>query len=75
MPHSSAENQIIAAVRSNAAASLAGGIIAASCRGWSVSEAMRLVADVNFAMHPTPGDGHYETWKATRDARLSKVHE
>lgn len=75
MPHSSAENQIIAAVRSSAAASLAGGIIAASCRGWSVSEAMNLLTDVNFAMHPTPGDGHYEAWKATRDARISKVHE
>jgi len=75
MPHSSAENQIIAAVRSSAASSLAGGMIAASCRGWSVSEAMNLLTDVNFAMHPTPGDGHYEAWKATRDARINKVHE
>jgi hypothetical protein len=75
MPHSSAENQIIAAVRSSAAASLAGGIIAASCRGWSVHEAIGLLTDVNFAMHPAPGDGHYEAWKAGRDARMNKIHE
>ena len=75
MPHSSAENQIIAAVRSSAASSLAGGIIAASCRGWSVSDALSLLTDVNFTMHPVPGDGHYEAWKATRDARINIVHE
>jgi hypothetical protein len=74
MPHSSAENQIIASVRSSAAASLAGGIIAASGRPWSLSPAMGLLTDVNFAMHPVPGDGHYEAWKAKKDERLNKVH-
>ena len=74
MPHSSAENQIIAAVRSSAAASLAGGIIAATGRPWSVTQAMGLLTDVSFAMHPMPGDGHYEAWKAKKDERLNAVH-
>lgn len=74
MPHSSAENQIIAAVRSSAAASLAGGIISASGRPWSVGEAMGLLTDVSFAMHPLPGDGHYEAWKAKKEDRLKAVH-
>jgi hypothetical protein len=75
MPHSSAENQIIGAARHGSAAALAGGIIAATCRPWSVAEALSLFTDVNFAMHPAPGEGHYEAWKATRDARLNKMHE
>jgi hypothetical protein len=74
MPHSSAENQIIASVRSSAAASLAGGIIAASGRPWSLAEAMSLLVDVGFAMHPAPGDGHYESWKTRKDERLNAVH-
>ena len=74
MPHSSAETQIIAAVCSSAAASLAGGIIAASGRAWSLGQAMGLLTDVSFAMHPQPGDGHYEAWKTSRDERLNKVH-
>jgi hypothetical protein len=73
MPHSSAETQIINATHKNAAAALAGGIIAASGRPWAVSEAMILLTDVNFAMHPIPGDGHYEAWKTSRDQRLNKV--
>jgi hypothetical protein len=75
MPHSSAEMQIIGATRHSAAAALAGGIIAATCRPWSVAEALSLYHDVNFAMHPAPGEGHYEAWKTTRDERLSKMHE
>jgi hypothetical protein len=74
MPHSSAETQIINATHKSAAAALAGGIIAASGRPWAVSEAMGLLTDINFAMHPMPGDGHYEAWKASRDQRLNKVH-
>jgi hypothetical protein len=74
MPHSSAENQIIAAVRSSAAASLAGGIIAASGRAWSLAEALSLLTDVGFAMHPVPGDGHYEAWKTRKDERLNAIH-
>jgi hypothetical protein len=74
MPHSSAENQIIAAVRSSAAASLASGIIAASGRPWSVGQAMGLLTDVSFAMHPVPGEGHYEAWKAKKDERLNTLH-
>ena len=50
-------------------------MIAATCRPWSVAEALSLFTDVNFAMHPAPGEGHYEAWKATRDARLNKLHE
>ena len=74
MPHSSAETQIINATHKSAAAALAGGIIAASGRPWAVSEAMSLLTDTNFAMHPMPGDGHFEAWKANRDQRLNKVH-
>jgi len=74
MPHSSAENQIILATHKSGAAALAGGIIAASGRPWTISEAMNLLTDINFAMHPAPGDSHYESWKPTRDERLKKVH-
>jgi hypothetical protein len=35
---------------------------------------MSLLTDVNFAMHPLPGDGHYEAWKAKKDERLNAVH-
>jgi hypothetical protein len=74
MPHSSAETQIINATHRSAAAALAGGIIAASGRPWAVNEAMSLLTDVSFAMHPAPGDSYYESWKPTRDERLKKVH-
>jgi hypothetical protein len=74
MPHSSAENQIIAAVRGGAAVSLAGGIIAASGKLWSVGQAMGLLTDVSFAMHPVPGEGHYEAWEARKDERLNAAH-
>jgi hypothetical protein len=35
---------------------------------------MSLLTDVNFAMHPVPGGGHYEAWKAKKDERLNAVH-
>lgn len=73
MPHSSAETQIINATHKSAAAALAGGIIAASGRPWAISEAMSLLTDISFAMHPVPGDGHYEAWKAGREERLNKI--
>jgi hypothetical protein len=31
---------------------------------------MGLLTDVSFTMHPVPGDGHYEAWKAKKDERL-----
>jgi hypothetical protein len=74
MPHSSAETQIINATHKTAAAALAGGIIAASGRPWAVKEALSLDTDITFAMHPAPGDGHYQAWEVNRDQRLNTIH-
>jgi len=64
---------LLAAVRSSVAASLAGGIMAASGRPWSIEQALVLARDVEFAIYPNPGDAGYEDWKKLSDDRLSFV--
>jgi hypothetical protein len=65
--------ELLAATRSAAAASLAGGIIAASGRPWSIEQALFLARDVAFAVYPHPGDAAYEEWKKTADDRLNFI--
>jgi hypothetical protein len=64
---------LLAAVRSSVAASLAGGIMAASGRPWSIEQALVLARDVEFAVYPNAGDAGYEEWKKLIDDRLSFV--
>lgn len=54
------------------AATLAAGIISASGRAHSVSEALVVFQDVHFAMNPDNGNGRYKAWKETAD--LEKPH-
>jgi hypothetical protein len=66
-------HELLAAMRSAAAASLAGGIIAASGRPWSIEEALILARDVDFAIYPDPGHAEYEEWKKRAEDRLNFV--
>ncbi|HEY7977574.1 MAG TPA: hypothetical protein VID67_05215 [Rhizomicrobium sp.] len=66
-------HELLAAMRSTAAASLAGGIIAASGRPWSIEEALILARDVDFAIYPDPGHSAYEAWKKRADDRLNFI--
>lgn len=54
--------KIIAHLEQTAAASLAGGIIAASGRAYSLEQAMEILRDVHFALFPEPGHGSYDVW-------------
>ena len=66
-------NQVLHSTNRAAAASLAGGIIAASGRPYSVGEAMELLQTVSFTMNPAPNYGNYQAWAAEKDAHLAKV--
>ncbi len=65
---------IIAASKNAAAASLAGGLIAASGRPHSLEEAMAVFTEVCFAMDPHPGHGRYKAWAQNPD-RFKKVYK
>ncbi|MFI4933460.1 MAG: hypothetical protein ACHP7N_02470 [Caulobacterales bacterium] len=67
------ETLLIAAAKRAAAASLAGGIIAASGRQHSLKEALEVLSDVQNAMFPEHGSGHYQAWAANED-RFHKVY-
>ncbi|MGN6148999.1 MAG: hypothetical protein ACTHPD_10705 [Rhizomicrobium sp.] len=69
----SLDQDLLAAVRSSVAASLAGGIMAASGRPWSIEQALVLARDVEYAVYPDPGSTQYEEWKKLIDDRLSFV--
>lgn len=62
------------ASRSATAASLAGGMIAATNRAWSLKEAMELYAHVRFAIFPSPGHGNFEAWRADAN-RFDRKYE
>jgi hypothetical protein len=66
--------QTLAATRSAAAASLAGGIIAASGRPHSLKEAMEVWHGCYCALFPHPGNGRYEMWAKDKEANLAAVH-
>lgn len=67
-----AETQMISALRTAAAASLAGGIIAASGRPHSLQEAIEVQNKVYWAMFPDPSHGRYQATKAATD--MEKAH-
>lgn len=69
----SLDQDLLAAMRSSVAASLAGGIMAASGRPWSIEQALVLARDVEYAVYPDPGNVQYEEWKMLSDDRLSFV--
>lgn len=49
---------------------LASAIITAAGRPHSVQEALDLITDIQFALHPQPGSGAWQEWKITREASL-----
>lgn len=55
---------LIEATKRAAAASLAGGIIAASGRPHSVAEASEVVVDAYHRLFPDPNDAGYQEWLA-----------
>jgi hypothetical protein len=57
------------ASQSAAAASLAGGMIAASGRAYTLEEAISVYYDVHHAMFPAPGHGRYDMWKSKHDPK------
>jgi hypothetical protein len=69
----SLDQDLLAAMRSSVAASLAGGIMAASRRPWSIEQALILARDVEYAVYPAPGSAPYEEWKKLIDDRLNFV--
>ena len=56
------------------AATLAAAIITASGRPHSVQQALDIANDIQFAMYPAHGYGHYTEWEKTKAERLNKVH-
>lgn len=67
------DRDLLAAVRSSVAASLAGGIIAASRRPWSIEQALVLARDVEYAVYPDSGSAPYQEWKKLIDDRLNFI--
>jgi hypothetical protein len=61
-------------LKSQAAATLASAIIAASGRPHSIEQALAVAYDIQMAMYPTPQSGYYQEWAKTKDERLKKVH-
>ena len=72
LPPSAEGPRTTAAVREAAAASLAGGLIAAAGRPFSYVEAMEVNRNCFFLLWPNPGDGSYDSWKKNFDP-LQKV--
>jgi len=57
-----------------AASALAGGIMAAAGRPYSIREAMDLMFSCQHALFPKHGNGSYQQWAATKDEALDKIH-
>lgn len=55
------------AAQRGAAASLAGGIIAASGRPHTLAEAMKVLAEVHYAMFPSQENPGYQEWMKDPD--------
>ena len=56
------------------AASLAGGMIAASGRPHTPQEALNLFRTLHNALYPSPNNSHYKEWAKDRDAHMRTVH-
>ena len=68
MPSDPQLDQLVHVTRLAAAASIAGGLIAASQRPHSVQEAAELTTSCFFQLFPTPGNGRYDSWKNSNNA-------
>lgn len=66
---------LISASRNAAAASIAGGIIAARGKPITLEEALQIQSDVYFALYPQPGQGRYEKWAQNRAENLKKLYD
>lgn len=66
--------QLLLLNKSAVAASLAGGMIAASHRAHSPEQAIELYRTIFNALYPSPGHGHYQAWEKDREAHMKKVH-
>jgi hypothetical protein len=64
------EKSLIQVTRLAAAASIAGGMIAASQRPHSVQEAAELTTSCFFQQFPTPGNGRYDSWTNSNNANV-----
>ena len=64
--------KLVSATQTNAAATLAAAIIAASGRPHSVNEALKVLNDVKLSLFPLPGSGYYDHWK--KEAKLDVPH-
>lgn len=67
--------QLVAAMRSSAAAALAGGIISAAGRPFSIGEAIEIHQSAYHALFPQHGHGNFEAWNRNRDAELAAVRK
>jgi hypothetical protein len=72
-PSPVATAQLIAATKVAAAASLAGGMIAASGRPWSLKEALELLHHCDYAIF-RHSDGHAMAWAADPN-RLERIYK
>lgn len=74
LPALQAVSQLAAQISRLEQATLAAALIAASGRPHSVQEAIDLMRDLQFSMHPSPGSGAYQEWQRTSAARLKMPH-
>jgi hypothetical protein len=70
---SSSDVRAVHAARASAAASLAGGLIAASGRAHTLREAVHIYQDVYWALWPEHGHPRYEAW-ARDENRYEKTY-
>ena len=52
---------------------VAGAMITASARPWSIEEAHELMGSIHFALRPAANLGVYEAWKKKYPENLAKV--
>ena len=63
-------------METSVAASIASGMIAATGRPHTITEALELTFDVQMALYPPePGSGRGKQWKETKEQRMAKAHE
>jgi hypothetical protein len=71
---SSGDAKSLHAMRAAAAASLAGGLIAATGRPHTLRQALHVYQDVYWALWPEHGHARYEAW-AKDENRYEKTYE
>jgi hypothetical protein len=66
--------QMVAANRQSAVATLTAAIVAKAGKSMTVSEVLDIQRDLCFAMYPEAGSGAYVEWKKTDKERLAKTY-